>query len=74
MSEKLYNKIIDNIDDEQYYLEHICFEGDRENFLYKLESLFNNKKLTQQEYNDVVNKTEDIPDCIWDDMVECNPD
>ena len=78
MSEKLYSKIINDIDDNKYFQNNICLLGDREDFLYKMEALFIDKKLTAEEYDGIVkyveDKTEELPDCIWEAMVECNPD
>jgi len=75
MSDKLYDEIYEKLEDDYY---HIYFEGDKENCLMEIENLFENEELTEEEYDSLLHYiemvTEDIPDCIWEDMVICNPD
>lgn len=74
MSKKKYEELINNINNDKY---HLYFKGDRENFLQELKFLYEDE-ITKQEYEDIITYveeiTEEIPDCIWEAMIECDSD
>jgi len=61
MSKQIYKEIIDNIknDTDDFYVKNLLFIGDRKDYFNKIEFLHYENKLTNKEYEKIINCIEE---------------